>query len=67
MHVPSADELTAIAAAYLAATAAADDAPVHAQASRWSLAGRLPDHDDQSIRFAASAASRWNAAGRLDG
>jgi hypothetical protein len=31
------------------------------------LAGRLPDVDEQRVRFAAAPASRWNAAGRLDG
>jgi hypothetical protein len=66
MHVPTADELAAIATAYLAVTAT-DDAPAQAKASRWSLAGRLPDVDGERVRFAAVSASRWNAAGRLDG
>ena len=66
MHVPTADELAAIATAYLALTAA-DDTPAQPQASRWSLAGRLPEVDEQRVRFATTAASRWNTAGRLDG
>ncbi|MDP9105233.1 MAG: hypothetical protein M3N49_04790 [Candidatus Eremiobacteraeota bacterium] len=66
MHDPSADELAAIAAAYGAVTSNAD-ASAQPETSRWRLAGRLPDIDDQRVRFAATAASRWNAAGRLDG
>jgi hypothetical protein len=66
MHVPSADELAAIAVAYIAVTANAE-APAQPETSRWRLAGRLPDIDDRRVRFAAMAASRWNAAGRLDG
>jgi hypothetical protein len=69
MHVPSAEELAAIAVAYLAVTqreqTPAPAAPV--EASRWRLAGRLPDLDAPSARFAGRAASRWNVAGRLDG
>ena len=64
--VPSADELAAIAAAYAAVTANVE-APAQPETSRWRLAGRLPELDDQDVRFAATAASRWNAAGRLDG
>jgi hypothetical protein len=72
MHVPSADELAAIAAAYVAVTAPAgvtarNGARASAETSRWSLSGRLPACDDRAVRFAAGAASRWNAAGRLDG
>jgi hypothetical protein len=66
MHVPTADELAAIAAAYVAVTAA-PETPAAPEASRWRLAGRLPEIDDQDVRFAARSASRWNAAGRLDG
>jgi len=67
MRVPSEDELAAIATAYAAVTAASD-APAQAQPpSRWRLAGRLPDLDEQELRFTATAASRWNLAGRLDG
>ena len=65
MHVPTADELAAIAAAYVVVTAETDT-PAAPRASRWSLAGRLPDVDDERVRFAAASASRWNAAGRLD-
>jgi len=66
MHVPTADELAAIAAAYVVVTAASDT-PAQPHASRWSFAGRFPDLDEQRVRFAATPASRWNAAGRLDG
>ena len=66
MHVPTADELAAIATAYLAVTAS-NDTPAQPQASRWSLAGRLPDVEDERVRFAARSSSRWNVAGRLDG
>ena len=67
MHVPSADELAAIAAAYVAVTTAVDTSGQAPGPSRWRLAGRLPDIDEQRVRFAATSASRWNAAGRLDG
>ncbi len=66
MHVPTADELAAIAAAYIAVTAT-NDGPAQRPASRWSLAARLPDVEDERVRLAATSASRWNAAGRLDG
>ena len=65
MHVPTADELAAIAAAYLAVTSHAET-PAQPETPRWRLAGRLPEIDDERLRFAARAASRWNAAGRLD-
>jgi len=67
MRVPSADELAAIAAAYVAVTTAADTSAQGPPPSRWRLAGRLPDVDEQRVRFAATSASCWNAAGRLDG
>jgi len=72
MHMPTADELAAIAAAYVAVTASAGmtadgDSASPTEKSRWRLAGRLPDCDDQSVRFGARSASRWNAAGRVDG
>ena len=67
MHVPSEDELAAIAAAYVAVTAHPETAVQPEAPSRWRLAGRLPDVDEQRVRFAAAAASRWSAAGRLDG
>jgi hypothetical protein len=65
MREPGPDEMAAIAAAY--ALVAARHAPTaRPAASRWSIAGRLPANDLQSVRFAARSASRWNAAGRLD-
>jgi hypothetical protein len=67
MRVPSEDELAAIAAAYVAVTAGSDTPAQTPAPSRWRLAGRLPEIDQQRVRFAATAASRWNAAGRLDG
>jgi hypothetical protein len=66
MHVPTEDELAAIAVAYLAVTRC-DEPRVRAEASRWRLAGRLPLGDAHPARFAARSASRWSAAGRLDG
>ena len=66
MHVPTEDELAAIAVAYLAVTRR-DEPAAPAGAPRWRLAGRLPLRDAQAARFAAGRASRWNAAGRLDG
>jgi len=66
MREPNADELAAIAAAY-AIVAARRAAIVREEASRWSLAGRLPSPDPQLIRVAARSASRWNAAARRDG
>jgi hypothetical protein len=66
MRAPSADELAAIAAAYIIVTARRA-VPARAEASRWRRAGRLPATDPQRVRFAARSASRWNAAGRVDG
>ncbi len=66
MHVPTADELAAIAGAYIAVTSHSET-PAKPETSRWRLAGRLPEIEEQRVRFAAAAASRWNAAGRLDG
>ncbi len=66
MRPPTADELAAIAAAYVAVTARSSP-PQRAEASRWALAGRLRLEDSTQARFVARAASRWNAAGRLDG
>ena len=66
MREPSADELTAITAAY-AIVAARRAASAPPEASRWRLAGRLPAADSRFFRFAARSASRWNAAGRLGG
>jgi len=68
MHVPSADELAAIAVAYLAVTQLEPTpSPASAEVPRWRLAGRLPELDPQLARFAARFASRWNAAGQLNG
>jgi hypothetical protein len=69
MRVPSADELAAIAAAYLVVSSSGERDPARAgdAASRWSLAGRVRLNDAPRARFAASAASRWTMAGRLDG
>lgn len=66
MHVPTADELAAIAAAYLIVTGRRELSP-RAEVSRWALTGRIPLDDAAETRFVARAASRWNAAGRLDG
>jgi hypothetical protein len=67
MRVPTAEELAAIAAAYLSLSRAT---PSEAQAktgpSRWRLAARLPIADAEQARALARAASRWSIAGRLD-
>lgn len=65
--VPGADELAAIAAAFVALTGADHEQPARAEASRWSLSARLPIADARAARFASRAASRWNVSGRLDG
>jgi hypothetical protein len=65
MRVPTADELAAIAAAYLLRVPP-DDAPASPAPSRWRLAGRLTVTDAARARHAARVTSRWNAAGRLD-
>jgi hypothetical protein len=67
MHVPSEDELAAIAAACVAVTATADTALQALVSSRWSLAGRSPNIGGERVSYAALTASRWNVAGRLDG
>jgi hypothetical protein len=61
--VEGAEELAAIAAAYLL-YAPRDDAPAATAQSRWRLAGRLEAADD--VRYTQRAGSRWKAAGRLD-
>jgi hypothetical protein len=66
MRRPCAEELAAIAAAFLA-VARRSGAPARPEASRWSLAWRIARFDAARVRVAARAASRWNAAGRLDG
>jgi hypothetical protein len=65
MRAPSAEELAAIAAAYVAVmrtTAAVKPA----ERRRWPLAGRLGDLDATHARVAARASSRWAIASRLD-
>jgi hypothetical protein len=67
MHVPSADELAAIAVAYLAVSRT-DDEPVAPRATpRWSLAGRLTASETERMRGAVPPGARWRMAGRLDG
>ncbi len=67
MRVPTAEELAAIAAAYLSISrAVAPSAQPAAAPSRWRLAGRLPVADAAQARSAARSASRWTIAGRLD-
>jgi hypothetical protein len=66
MHVPTEDELAAIAAAYVAVVAQHENGngAQPPSASRWALAGRLPlEHD--GARVVASRRNRWNLAGRL--
>jgi len=66
MRVPTAEELAAIAAAYLVATRHAVEA-APAEPSRWRMAGRLPPPDPARARLTRRASSRWASAGRLDG
>ncbi|HTW83297.1 MAG TPA: hypothetical protein VMD91_04395 [Candidatus Sulfotelmatobacter sp.] len=66
MRVPTADELAAIAAAYLVVTRSAVTA-APPSVPRWRLAGRLPGAVPEMVRAAARARSRWTLAGRLDG
>ncbi len=67
---PTADELAAIAAAYLLylQRSAGTASPPQA-ASGWAFAARVePAAGDVRIaRFLAAAPARWSAAGRLDG
>jgi hypothetical protein len=65
MRVPTAEELAAIAAAYLVATRGVV-APPPPATSRWALAGRLPAPDPARARPARRAGSRWASASRLD-
>ena len=66
MSSPTADELAAIAAAYLAVTKTAEPAPARDDA-RWRLAGRIRAiGDTPHARAAARAAARWTMAGRID-
>jgi hypothetical protein len=67
MHVPTAEELAAIAVAYLAVTRAHDEPSTPRQAPRWSVAGRLAATDTDRLRGAVPSGSRWRMAGRFDG
>ena len=64
MRVPTAEELAAIAAAYLVVTR--ESAPTSEPSSRWKLAARL---EAVGARTAALPVSegRWKLAGRVDG
>jgi hypothetical protein len=67
MRVPSAEELAAIAAAYVVvAGATSDEGAPAAAGSRWRLAGRLSLADVSAARDAERAPSRWKFAGRVD-
>jgi hypothetical protein len=66
MHVPTAEELAAIAVAYLAVTRR-EEPPALREISPWRLAGRLDSSDLRSVRGAVPSGSRWRMAGRLDG
>jgi len=66
MHVPSEEELAAIAAAYVTYAAAADvtlSPSKRAARSAWQTAARIGDTDPQTLR-ALPSGSRWRAAGR---
>jgi hypothetical protein len=63
MHVPSAEELAAIAAAYLIVTEPSE--PLARTVSRWALAGRV-ETDPDAIRGTCAGAHRWATAARLD-
>jgi hypothetical protein len=65
MREPTADELAAIAAAYLLITAR-EPAPPPSIVPRWRMAGRLPAPAPLRAGWTRTA-SRWKAAGRLDG
>jgi hypothetical protein len=67
MHVPTAEELAAIAIAYLAVTRTGEAAPARLEISRWRLAGRLDGSDLRGVRGAVPSGSRWRMAGRFDG
>ncbi|MDB5094694.1 MAG: hypothetical protein JWO85_2795 [Candidatus Eremiobacteraeota bacterium] len=67
MRVPTAEELAAIAAAYLSLSrATASEIQTKTAPSRWRLAGRLPVADAEQARSVERATSRWSVAGRLD-
>lgn len=61
MHVPTAEELAAIAAAYLVATEQSE--PPVRNVSRWALAGRV-ETDPDAIRGTVDR-RRWETAARL--
>jgi hypothetical protein len=65
MHVPTADELAAIAVAYLAVTRG-EEAPAPGEAPRWRLAGRLDSADPDRVRGTVPSGSRWRLADRFD-
>ncbi|HTD37421.1 MAG TPA: hypothetical protein VK669_07895 [Candidatus Limnocylindrales bacterium] len=65
MHVPTADELAAIAVAYLAVTHS-EETPAPTETRRWRLAGRLDSADLDRMRGAVPSGSRWRLADRLD-
>ena len=66
MHVPTPEELAAIAVAYLAVTRTGEAPPAWPN-SPWRLAGRLDVSDLRSVRGAVPSGSRWRMAGRFDG
>jgi hypothetical protein len=66
MHVPTPEELAAIAVAYLAVTGTGEVTPAP-PSPPWRLAGRLDSNDLRSVRGAVPSGSRWRMAGRFDG
>lgn len=67
MHVPTADELAAIAVAYLAVTGPGGETAAPARTAPWRLAARLTADDRDRVRDAVPSGSRWRMAGRFDG
>lgn len=65
MHVPTADELAAIAVAYLAVTRSEGSA-APSETPRWRLAGRIDSADPDRMRGAVPSGSRWRLADRFD-
>ncbi|HEX3466023.1 MAG TPA: hypothetical protein VHS78_18390 [Candidatus Elarobacter sp.] len=66
MHVPSAEELAAIAVAYLAVRRS-EETPAPRETPRWRVAGRLDANDLDRVRSAVPSGSRWRIADRFDG
>jgi hypothetical protein len=66
MHVPTAEELAAIAVAYLAVTRSEETA-APSEALRWRLAGRIDGAEVDRVRGVVPSGSRWRLAGRFDG